>query len=104
MLPRSLVGLLAIARAAEHLAVLGRRTPALGPRRDVVGLHLLERESLSADRADAFLPLVDLAPRVAVERAELEVVFVAVTPKCVDADLLRVGDAVLGVATSSPSG
>lgn len=41
---RSLIALVPIARDAEHLAVLGGGVTALGPRRDVIAVHLVQSE------------------------------------------------------------
>ena len=54
----SAVGLLPVALRAEHLAVIGNSPSALGPRCDVVGLHVLVVEMVAALRTDAVLLLV----------------------------------------------
>ena len=66
------VRLSSVAFLAQHLAVACYRPPAFRPRRDMVGVHLLYLEVPSAGGADALLPLIHLAPRVAVERADAE--------------------------------
>ena len=50
----------------------GFLSSAFRPRRDVVGVHLLYLKMPSAGGADALLPLIHLAPRVAVECANAE--------------------------------
>ena len=54
---QSFPAFLAVAFAAQHLAVVRRRATLMAPRHDVVGLHLLNVEILSAYRAHAQLPL-----------------------------------------------
>ena len=61
-----------VAFLAQHLAVACYRPPAFRPRRNVVGVHLLYLKMPSAGGADALLPLIHLAPRVAVECANAE--------------------------------
>ena len=51
----SVGGLVPVAVAAEHLAVLFDRAAALAPRHDVVGLHELEVVRPSAEGAKAAL-------------------------------------------------
>ena len=68
----------AVALAAKHLAVFGDGSSAFVPRRDVVGLHLIQLEMFAADFANAALLFIDFALGVGVEGADAEVAFVAV--------------------------
>lgn len=44
----SITALVVVARPAEHLQVIVHGTPALAPRRDMVALHILKLEMLTA--------------------------------------------------------
>ena len=66
----SFPALSAVTLATKHLAVSSHRAAAIAPRRDVVGLHLLDFEMFATDLANALLPFVHLAFRVVVEDAD----------------------------------
>ena len=56
--PPSLVALLEVAHAAQHLQVVGHGVAAPGPRKPVIAVHFLELEVPAAVGALAALPLV----------------------------------------------
>ena len=93
---------MAVAVAAEHLAVGGDGAAAIAPRGDVVGFHFVQLEVRAAEGTDTVLTLVGLKPRVVVECANAKEPFVAVQYVLPDSAFLldvavrdELGDALL---------
>ena len=72
-----MIRFLNVAGRAEHLTILPHRLPALAPRLNMVGVHVLEVLGLPADGALTTLGMIGGQSDIAVELPDVEMLFLA---------------------------